>query len=100
MTTTIVRYQTRPECAEENQALIEQVFAELAQNRPDGLRYASYRLADQVTFVHVAAVDTADGTNPLTETPSFAAFVRDIAQRCVEPPVAAPATVVGSYGLD
>jgi hypothetical protein len=100
MTPTIVRYQTRPECADENQTLIESVFAELASNRPEGLRYTSFRLADQVTFVHLAWVDTPDGTNPLTETPAFAAFVRDIGDRCVEAPVALTATVVGAYGVD
>jgi hypothetical protein len=30
MSTTIVRYTTRPEHADENQALVEQVFTQLA----------------------------------------------------------------------
>ena len=45
MAVTIVRYRTRPERADENQALIEQVFAELRATAPAGLRYASFRLA-------------------------------------------------------
>jgi hypothetical protein len=100
MSTNIVRYRTKPERADENQALIENVFAELASTRPDGLRYASFRLADGVSFVHVATVDTPDGSNPLTETPAFATFLTDIADRCDEPPAASPATLVGSYRLD
>ena len=99
MTVTVVRYRSKPERADENQALIEQVFAELDATAPAGLRYASFRLADGVSFVHVAAVDTADGSNPLTTTAAFAEFVREIDDRCDEGPVASPASLVGSYGL-
>ena len=77
---------------------IEKVFAELDASRPDGLRYASFRLADGVSFVHVAAVDTDDGTNPLTaDRRRSQEFLRDIADRCEEGPVASDATLVGSY---
>jgi hypothetical protein len=97
MSVTIVRYKTKPDRADENQALIEKVFGELGANRPPGLRYASFRLADSVSFVHVASVDTNDGTNPLTATPAFTDFLRDIKERCEDAPVASDATVVGSY---
>jgi len=100
MGVNVVRYRTKPDRGDENQALIEEVFVELDANRPEGLRYASFRLADGVSFVHVAAVDTTDGQNPLTATPAFQAFTAAIAERCDEPPVAVPATIVGSYGFD
>ena len=99
MPVTVVRYQTRPERADENQGLIEAVFADLATRRPEGLRYASFRLADGVSFVHVAAVDTPDGHNPLTDSPAFQAFTADIGARCVDPPQALAGTVVGAYGF-
>jgi hypothetical protein len=98
MTTTVVRYQTRPDRADENQRLIEKVFAELAETKPEGLRYTSFRLTDGVTFVHVAHVATADGSNPLTQTQAFREFTSAIADRCEVQPVALEATVVGSYG--
>jgi hypothetical protein len=100
MTTTrrvIVRYRTKPECADENQRLVEAVFAALAQGRPDGLRYATFRLDDGVSFVHVASVETDDGANPLDATPEFAAFSNDIAARCDEPPTVQVVTLVGAY---
>ena len=93
----MVRYETKPECADENQQLIEKVFAELAEKKPAGLRYASYRLADGVSFVHVATVDTPDGVNPLTTIAAFGEFTSDVASRCTVQPDAGPATVVGSY---
>ena len=78
MSVTVVRYQTKPDRADENQALIEKVFGELATSGPDGLRYAAFRLADGVSFVHVASVETADGTNPLTTTPALVLLVGSI----------------------
>jgi hypothetical protein len=97
MGTTVVRYKTKPERAEENQALVEAVFVELAQTAPEGLTYTSYRLADGVTFVHVASIQTTDGDNPLTAIASFRTFVQDIAERCVEAPIAMEATTIGAY---
>jgi len=99
MGNVVVRYAVKPERVEENQHLIERVFAELAESDPGGIRYATFLLADGVTFVHVASIDTDDGSNPLGSIAAFAEFTRDIADRCVEPPVAQDATVVGSYGL-
>jgi hypothetical protein len=91
----IVRYRTRPEMAEENQRLVEKVFAELAAEAPAGLRYAAFRLADGVSFVHVV-VQEGDG-NPLGASPAFAAFQQGIGDRVLEPPTAQEATAVGSY---
>ncbi|HET6210397.1 MAG TPA: hypothetical protein VFD94_08440 [Jatrophihabitans sp.] len=93
----VIRYTVRPEAAEENQRLIQDVFAELAANQPDGLHYASFRLADGVSFVHVVSVDGED--NPLNQTAAFAEFQRNIADRWVEPAVATEASIVGSYGF-
>jgi hypothetical protein len=96
MSVVVVRYKAKPDRAEENQALVEKVFAELDATAPAGLRYATLRLADGVSFVHIASVET-DGTNPLTETAAFADFLREVGDRCDEPPVASDATVVGAY---
>ncbi|MBO3753165.1 hypothetical protein J5X84_44640 [Streptosporangiaceae bacterium NEAU-GS5] len=94
--TVIVRYQTRPDAAEQNVRLLEEVFTALAKIAPNDFQYTAYRLADDVTFVHVAC--HAETGNPLTTLPEFAAFQRELAQRCVQQPEPRPATVVGSYG--
>jgi hypothetical protein len=99
MTVTVVRYKTKPDRADENQAFVEKVFAELAADQPDGLRYMTFRLADEVTFVHVASIETPDGSNPLGAVSAFGAFQREIADRCEEGPLVMDATVVGSYGF-
>jgi hypothetical protein len=92
--TVIVRYMTRPEASEENQALIEGVYSALAEAQPSGFRYTTYRLQDGVSFVHIAQLD---GENPLAGLPAFQEFQRDLPSRCAEPPSPSGATVVGSY---
>ena len=94
MPTTVVRYTAKPEHAAENAALVEKVMAELAETRPEGLDYQVLRLPDD-TFVHIASVPADE--NPLFASPAFQAFTAGIADRVVAPPVALPATLVGSY---
>ena len=93
--TLIIRYRTRPEVADENSRLVEAVYALLAELGPSDFSYSTYRLADGVTFVHIARLNGAE--NPLQTLPAFAEFQREIAQRCVEQPATSEATVVGSY---
>ena len=92
----VVRYQTRPEAADENARLVADVYAALAEAAPEGFRYTTYRLADGVSFVHVA--DYTDEGNPLATLPAFARFQQDIASRVVDGPTPSAATIVGSYG--
>jgi hypothetical protein len=95
---TVVRYRTKPDRAEENQKLIEAVYAELAASTPQGFRYVTFRLDDGVSFVHVA-LEEDDAGNPLPDTEAFQAFTENIGQRCDEPPVAKSGTIVGAYRL-
>jgi hypothetical protein len=92
----VVRYRPKTDRAEENQRLVESVFAELAAADPGGVRYATLRLADG-TFIHIADVET--DPNPLGNITAFAEFQEDIAERCEpgEGPNPQAATVVGSY---
>ena len=93
----MVRYKTSEATGDTNAALVRAVFEELRARAPGGLRYTSYRLADGVTFVHIASVTTPED-NPLTSLPSFKAFQAQLKDRCVEPPVVTDLSVVGSYG--
>lgn len=99
MRRVIVRYKVKPERADENVALIGRVFAQLTRERPDGIRYATFQLEDRVSFVHVATIDTADGTNPLLAVAAFKEFAETIKDRCVEAPISMQAEVVGEYRL-
>ncbi len=95
--TKVVRYRTKPEHADENERLIRNVFAELAEEDPAGLHYAAFRLDDGVSFLHVAVLDGE--VNPLASSQAFATFQAGIGERCAEGPVPADASMVGSYSL-
>ena len=97
MSHVVVRYRPTAEQADHNEALVRDVFAELAEEHPYGLRYATFRLEDG-TFVHIAEIE---GDNPLPRSAAFARFQEGIADRCEEghAPDAQSAVLVGSYKL-
>jgi hypothetical protein len=98
MKTIMVRYKTTEAHAPANVALVHAVFDELRSTAPEGIRYATYRLADGMTFVHIATVASPDD-NPLVGLASFKAFQKQLKDRCVEPPVVTELSAVDSYGL-
>jgi hypothetical protein len=98
MTAVVVRYQAKAERADENQKLIEAVFADLEARQPNGFTYKVFRLQDGVSFVHVVIEhDDVEHKDSLQDVPAFQAFVADIGDRCDVPPLAMGATVVGGY---
>ncbi len=98
MRTTVVRYQVKPEFLAEHQRLARAVYEELAELAPPDFRYATMRLDDGVSFVHVASVE-GDGPAPLPRLEAFQAFLAELDHRCEVPPVNTPAEVIGSYRL-
>jgi hypothetical protein len=97
MTATVVRYQAKPERADENQRLVEAVFAGLHEQEPDGFTYKVFRLEDEVTFVHIVIEHDVEDPDSLQDLAAFQAFLADIGDRCDVPPVAMGATIVGGY---
>lgn len=97
MGSSMVRYRVRPERAAENESLVKAVYEQLNRERPDSLRYATFKLPDGVSFMHLV-FETDQPGQILNATAAFTAFVTDIASRCDEPPVVTELTLVGSYG--
>ena len=99
MQTIMVRYRTSsPAHADTNERLVRAVFEALTASAPERLRYACYRLADGVSFMHVATVEHRSA-NPLTSLPAFKAFQAELGARCDGPPTITELSVVGSYGV-
>jgi hypothetical protein len=96
MKRTVVRYKAKPEKVEENQRLIEKVFQELHAKSPRGLRYLALKL-DDGTFVHFVAAESGDAS--ITDLEAFRSFRNGINERCIEPPQAANAAIVGNYRM-
>ncbi|MBJ7600857.1 MAG: hypothetical protein DLM67_12990 [Candidatus Nephthysia bennettiae] len=79
--------------------MVERVYQELSTRDPAGIRYATLRLEDGVTFIHIFMTDDDEAPNALSTSAAFADFQRDLAQRCVDQPAAQRVTIVGSYRL-
>jgi hypothetical protein len=97
MKRVMVRYKVKADRATENEAYITRVFEQLQREQPPGLRYASFKLDDGVTFVHIVSHEGADGTNPLRDLAAFKTFTAGIQDRCEEAPSATDLKEVGSY---
>jgi hypothetical protein len=97
MKTTIVRYKTLPQHADENAALIAAVFEALARERPEGVHYQALRSQDGLCFTHVASIDESLAEHPLVSLPEFQAFTAGIGKRCSEPPLQLKSALLGRY---
>jgi hypothetical protein len=95
--TKVIRYRTKPDCADENERLIRDVFEELASEQPEGLQYAAFRLDDRVSFLHVAVL--LGDENPLARSAAFGRFQSGIGDRCDEGPTPFDAEAIGNFRL-
>jgi hypothetical protein len=96
MKQVMVRYKVKPDQVAENETLVRAVYAELREIEPDDFRYATFRLEDGVSFVHLAWIN---GDAPLTKLRAFQRFTERIADRCDEPPVLTELATIGAYRL-
>jgi hypothetical protein len=97
MKRVMVRYKVKADRVADNEKLVRAVYAQLAEEKADGLRYATFKLPDGVSFVHIATIETADGRSPLPGFAAFEAFTANIAERCDEPPAAVELEEIGAY---
>ena len=98
MRQVMVRYKVKPDRVAENEQLVRAVYDELGRLAPAGLRYATFRLEDGVSFMHLA-IQTEDGQTPLAKLDAFQRFQENIRDRCDEPPAVTDLSLIGSYRL-
>jgi hypothetical protein len=95
----MIRYTVKPDRVAENERLSRAVYEALQRERPAGLHYATFKLADGLGFVHVVSYDEGVSNQVLTSLPAFKAFSENVKERCSEPPVRSDLTEIGSYGF-
>jgi len=93
----MIRYTVKRDRAAENERYIAAVFEELKRENPSGLRYASFKLEDGLSFVHIVSHEAADGSDPLRDLSAFKAFRAEIRDRCEGQPVTVDLKEIGSY---
>src|SRR5262245_36556973 len=97
MSVTLLRQKVKDETVEEAEAAVRDLFGTLDRVRPEGLRYASTRVAGTSTFVILT--ELADGDDPRPAIPEFARFLEQLKDWVDGPPVIEQLEVVGTYGL-
>lgn len=98
MGSSMVRYKVRADSADENESLVKAVYEQLNRERPADLHYATFRLPDGVSFMHIV-FETDQPGRILGEVAAFKTFQAEIESRSEEPPVVTELTLVGSYGM-
>ena len=98
MSVMMIRAKVKDESVADVEAEVGKMFSAIEKAEPQGVRYASCRLADGSTFVILPELE--DGTeNPLPAVPEFRQFQESLRGWISEPPVPEQLTVVGSYRL-
>jgi hypothetical protein len=99
MVRLLVRYRVKAERVAENEGLVKAVYGALhAIGNPD-VHYATFKLNDGRTFVHIASFPSKEKEAILTGLPAFKEFQKGLKDRCDELPDPQPLTEVGSYGF-
>ncbi|MDH6590463.1 hypothetical protein M2165_000352 [Variovorax sp. TBS-050B] len=98
-TTRMVRYTLKADRVAENERLVRAVFQALQAAAPAGLRYATFKQADGVSFMHLVSQPAGGDTSALTSLPEFQAFVAEIRSRCETPPVTTELEEIGNHGF-
>jgi quinol monooxygenase YgiN len=95
----MISYKVKPDQIEHNAGLLGAVYAELAATRPGGLRYATFQVGDEGSFVAFVEFDGQPGTAAHHRLASFQRYRSTLGERCEQPPVVTVLQEVGSYGF-
>jgi hypothetical protein len=99
MKRVLVTYKVKLDRVQENEELVRAVYEELNQNNDPDVHYATFKLDDGQTFVHMAAFASEDKQPILTESNSFKAFQKDLMDRCEVPPNPQNLNEIGSHNF-
>lgn len=78
------------------EAAINDVFTELAQAQPNGVRYASAKAADGTSYLILLEIEDP-ASNPLPSLESFQRFQAQLPQWLTGPLAVGQLTVIGNY---
>ena len=99
MINVIVTYKVKADRVAENEELVHNVYAGLADLGAPNVHYATFKKEDGQTFVHIAFFSSPEDQAVLSNLPAFQAFQKDIADRCEVPPNPEPLTPIGAHNL-
>jgi hypothetical protein len=98
MNIMMIRAKVKPEHVSDIESAAKTLFAAIEVHQPQGVKYASSRTSDGVSFIILLALANPS-ENPLGAIPEFRAFQESLKAWLAEPTISEPLTVVGSYNL-
>jgi quinol monooxygenase YgiN len=98
MSVRMIRAKIKADKVAELEKAAQEMFTAIEAERPPGVRYASSKLPDGVTFVILLGLDD-DENNPLGSVPAFRDFQENLKTWIAGPPAIEQLTPVGSYRL-
>jgi hypothetical protein len=98
MSVIMVRQRVKRESLDEAERAVRDLFGTLDRVGPQGLRYASTRVVDSLTFVILTEL-ADDSEDPRPAIPEYARFLDQLKRWVDGPPVIERLDVIGSYGL-
>jgi quinol monooxygenase YgiN len=93
----VVRYKLKADRVEENERFVKAVYLQLHERQPEGIQYATYKLSDGVSFVHILEYTTEAAHERFTSLPAFQNFQAQARDRFEESPLVSDAEEIGSY---
>ena len=96
-TQKIIRYKLKADRVAENEQRIKAVFRQVHDRKPEGIRYAVYKLTDGVSFVHIIFYETEEAHKAFNNLPAFQDFQAQAKDRFEELPLVSEAEEIGSY---
>jgi hypothetical protein len=91
----MIRWKIKSDQVARELEFLRAVYEDMHAVRPAGLRYATFRLDDGVTFVDVA--EMPDGPGALRQVEAFRHYRATLEERCDEPPAVTVLHEVGAY---
>src|SRR5262249_2773072 len=98
MSVMMFQAKVKAESVAELEAAARTVFSAVEQVQPKGMRYASAKLSDGVTFVILLGLEEGIN-NPLNKIPAYREFLGRLKDWLVEPASQEELSMVGSYNL-
>lgn len=93
---TLINYTLKRDAVPANLELLRGVYTELESTRPGGVRYATFQLSNEASFL--ALVDS-DDPGRFSQLEAFRAYRSTLDERCVKAPVVTELHPVGAYRL-
>jgi len=98
MSVRMIRAKIKAGKAADPEKAAQEMFTAIEAAQPQGVRYASCKLPDGVTYVILPGPDD-DENNPLGAVPAFRNFQENLNAWIAGPPATEQLTPVGSYRL-